>query len=121
MPYTYDRSPGGDKLSVTGCDEHGGIIITAHSAAGSAAVPVCIAPADLAEVTEEMHAWGQVESYKARWLALKGYLDANAAKLMDESTDWPAGARDGIAAKLRARSETFALVRQHMDEMEAGQ
>ena len=27
MPYIYDRSPGGDRLSVTRCEEHGGLIV----------------------------------------------------------------------------------------------
>jgi hypothetical protein len=59
MVYTYERSPGGDQLSITGCDEHGGIILTAHSFSGKSAVPVCIAPEDLDEVIEQMKGWAR--------------------------------------------------------------
>jgi hypothetical protein len=58
MAYTYEKSPGGDKVSITGCDEHGGVILVAHSADGILAVPVCIAPEDLEEV-REMREWSR--------------------------------------------------------------
>jgi hypothetical protein len=57
MAYTYDNSPGGDKLSVTGCEQHGGIIVTAHAFSGKTAVPVCILAEDVPEVMREMAAW----------------------------------------------------------------
>ena len=57
MGYLYSNSPGGDKLGITGCEEHGGLIVTAHSANGKTAVPVCIAPEDVTEVMREMAAW----------------------------------------------------------------
>jgi hypothetical protein len=57
MAYIYDKSPGGDKLSVTGCEQHGGIIVTAHAASGKTAVPVCIAAEDVTEVMRQMAAW----------------------------------------------------------------
>jgi hypothetical protein len=57
MSYIYDKSPGGDKLSVTGCEQHGGIIMTAHAASGKTAVPVCIPAEHVPEVMREMAAW----------------------------------------------------------------
>lgn len=57
MAYEYDKSPGGDRLTVTSCEQHDGIIVTAHSASGKTAVPVCIAGDDVREVAREMLAW----------------------------------------------------------------
>jgi hypothetical protein len=57
MPYIYDRSPGGDRLSVTRCEEHGGLIVTGHAADDSMALPVCVAPLDVPEVLHEMASW----------------------------------------------------------------
>jgi hypothetical protein len=50
-----------------------------------------------------------------RWPELKKYLDANAAER--EYEDYDVGTPE--RARLRARAETFALVRQHMAELEA--
>ena len=50
-----------------------------------------------------------------RWPELKKYLDANAAEREYEGYDVGTPER----ARLRARAETFALVRQHMAELEA--
>ncbi len=54
------------------------------------------------------------------WQALKDYLTANAEAMAAEADDqedqWPSLE---LAPVLRARSEIFALVRQHMGEMEA--
>jgi hypothetical protein len=57
MPYIYDCRPGGDRLSVTRCEEHGGLIVAAHAYSSDRAVPVCIAPEDVAEVIGEMAEW----------------------------------------------------------------
>lgn len=59
MAYTYDRSPGGDRLTITGCDEHGGILAIAQVANGSFCIPVCIPPGDLEEVIAEMRGWSR--------------------------------------------------------------
>ena len=75
MAWMYDKSPGGDRLSVSGCDEHGGIIVTAHSFSGKTAVPVCIPEADVGEVMDAM--------------ALVTYSLAE----IRSGTGWPKGAR----------------------------
>lgn len=58
MAYTYDRSPSGDTLHITRCDE-GHLQLIVSSGIGSATVPVCIDTADLPEVMDEMVRWAR--------------------------------------------------------------
>jgi len=53
MPYKYE-SKRGDRLTVSRCD-NGHVLLVVTSAGGNSSL-VCIEPADVAEVTAEMHA-----------------------------------------------------------------
>lgn len=68
MAYTYDRSPSGDTLHITRCEQgHVQLIVT--SGVGGTTVPVCIAPADLEEVVSQIQAWGRSRKLYRRPLA----------------------------------------------------
>jgi len=58
MDYTYDKSPGGDELVITGCDEHGGIILVSRDKRG-VGTSVCIAPEHIEEVVGQMRGWSR--------------------------------------------------------------
>ena len=64
MSYTYDRSPSGDILRVSRCDE-GHVTLVVTDKAGNHAAPVCIAPGDVAEVISEMQAWAGLDAPSA--------------------------------------------------------
>ena len=64
MSYTYSRSPSGDILRVSRCDE-GHLTLVVTDGLGLHAAPICIAPGDVAEVTAEMQAWAAPDAPSA--------------------------------------------------------
>jgi hypothetical protein len=107
MSYTYDKSPSGDKLTITRCDEGHLQLLVTSGVGQKLTTPVCIAPDDMPEVMREMLGYGHASEGTATQTRMAAYRQASDLHaVLREERHRLAGVQDRLADEIAAEAST---------------